>query len=284
MHPLSPAPLSPRHRDGALRPGQTCGGGVIPGLDAPGLRHAEGLRAAHQAARGGRQVMRPVVSAYRFPYKVLAYLIDSANPDQERLLGTTEDPGVQFGFSATRQRDIVFLLQPGVEYAYSVGEFLLKVWFTYKTVNNGPQAAALYTRIGLETKSRQIWTPGPITWNSKPSGCVPYAYNLINDSAGSNAADTPGPETILPDDEVAPTFTITPAWTQDVPTATYIPWLGYLKDSALPYLDGYFLMSAATSDRLYWTNPYGEQTHDSLLTVDCTFYGYEFTTEGTPGP
>jgi hypothetical protein len=303
-HPLSPAPLSPRHRDGALRPGQFFGGGVVPGIDTPGLRHAEGLRAAHQAARGGRQVLRPVVGQASSVCSVDAYLIDSANPDTETKLDASYPEGLAFGkdYATDRKTEIIFKLNPLVEHAashYYVHWLALRA--TIEVVNRGTEAAELNGKLHLRELDdiSDKWATLPVTWNNRESGwtteelwSVNPEFNelFVNNNVGGGTTgydeEYPQQTSIVPGGKYTYTEELTYEFAQDLDPLTDETryWNSVNFDATLPEIG--WALKWSYSQRYYVPGEdeggWPIQINDQFLDINCKFYGYKFFMAGVP--
>jgi hypothetical protein len=291
-HPLSPAPLSPRYRDGALRPGQLRGGGIVPGMDPAALRQAESLRVANQSARGARQVLRPLYTAFT-PHTIVPYLIDSANPDTELRLNLLEPDGIDFGLLNGRQRDIIIRLEPvptaGEIDAYAkksrfYGNHYLAVNFTWSASNIGPEPAELRIHIDLDDidythswTSAVTWTNRPTNWDTERATSDDSVVEATI-GGGMDVYDDydTWPTSLVQGETVAPVNTLTSAFSQaleeteeDLPT----PWTGRYYATALPMF-GWYLTAKSSFRYTQWS-----ASHDHNLNVECKFYGAKFASE-----
>jgi hypothetical protein len=260
----------------------------VPGADLPALRQAEALRVAHQAARGGRQVLRPVVYGGAASLHTLtAYLIDEGNPTVETPLLASEPDGIDWGISEGVRRDIVFLLAPGQTpgAAALAGYWFLRTYFDWAISNLGAQPAKLYAKVGL--RAFDLHWSGDVTWANRPAGYdgLSIGTALVDAYCGDNGYDYyEVNESIEPGLGMAPTLSMEALFSQtleDDPGAT--PWNGFVKVATNVLPKAGFVMSAQGSNRTYTPVPGpfpgNPAETDEHVVVACKYYGYSFSTE-----
>lgn len=307
-HPLSPAPLSPRYRDGALRPGQIGGGGIVPGADILAIRQAEALRAANQAARGDRQVLRPVVYGGSSLHTLTAYLIDSANPDTETKLDASYPDGLAFGkdYDTDRKREIIFKMNPLPARLYA---YYLALRATIEVVNRGPEAADLTGALHMRRldDADDKWASLPVTWGNRESWwtteetlAAPLYFNqfFVYHEVGGGYTDYdvyyPYPTSIVPGGKYTYSEELTYAFSQDTLAVSEEKqyWNNVTFDHDIDPYGAQSLPEIGWALKWSFSNRYhvpGEdgfgnpiQIYDQHMDINCKFYGYDFYVSGEP--
>lgn len=211
-----------------------------------------------------RNRYKPVLPGGVAGRTLTAYLIDEENPTTERVLEKLEPDGVQFGFFNGVSKVIAFVPNQ-VEGGIYPGNYELDVDITWTFDHEISIESNHYVFVGLIPKSAQWDYDLPITWENMPwsttSGMSDNYIVRERDEFAHNPAHT---------------IEYSMQFAQDVVATARDPWNGMLIGPVMP--TGGMLMSASNSYRQLFIGP-GEYEYDDQVTMDCTFWGYQFLSE-----